>query len=253
MPIYWQNDSTLGTYWVRNGGSMLCAPTSGAMILASQQYYTGATNPAISTSWTAKSFQYKTWQDQVRNMAALMTTSPTLGTIMLPWSDSTFAGKGVSGRSSDFTRGGYGSTSFWPTGIKGSDVEPNLRARRGMMLTHGHYNRNITRILGTDYHTFWRHGGHFIAVNGFTRNDSNSNNDTFQINNPWSGMREWRRIKQIQGGIFGSWHSGWMGIPYWWTDKVVTLPVIATSAGYILQTDNRFEILEGYTQLGASN
>jgi hypothetical protein len=251
MPLYDQRYLGLGADMLPNGAakSQLCAPTAAAMILESQTYYTRVTNP--STGWIASHFQLQAFENRVRNLASLMSTSPLSGTMFLPWTDSFGAGKGVGGRKGDFAYGGEGSTSFWPTGVEGSDIEPLVRARRGVMMIHGHYDQDVTSILGTDYVTYWRDGGHYVAVSGFMRNDANPDNDTFIINNPMGGVLNVNRIMLIDGGTTWKRHT-FLGVPYYTLEKVVILPVIAGRAGYLSQSGNRFKILEGYSQLGAN-
>jgi hypothetical protein len=223
------------------------------MILAGQQYYSSATNPARVGSWTANNFSNRSWQTQVNNMADLVSCSPDWGTIILPWVDSYFAGAGVGGRSADFNRSS-GSTSFFPTGVSGSAIEPMLRARKGVMALYGHYTRHSTSILGVETVVFTRGTGHYVAVKGFTRNTTSAEQDTFEINNPSGAIREWSRIGQIQGGMFWQKHS-FLGIPYYTLEKVVILPVIASRAGYWVskQSGTYYPILEAHSHLGVGN
>jgi hypothetical protein len=249
MPLYDQTDESLGADLLPNGGqhSQLCGPTSAAMVLAGQVYYAGSVNQP--KGWTANSFIPKTWQNRVRNMCSLVSCSPSMGTMFLPWLTGVFEANGVAGRAGDFAQGGDGSASFWPTDIQGSDIEPLVRNRNGVVLNYGHYTRHDTKILGTHWITFGRGGGHFIAVSGFTRNNSDSNSDTFTINDPWGGVNQYYQIKQIAGGSVWSEHH-WLGIPYWTLDQVTILPVIAGHAGYVINNGDYYGVLEAYTRLG---
>jgi hypothetical protein len=250
MPLYNQTDNSLGSYWLPNGGShsMLCGPTSAAMSLASQVYYAGTVN--TPQGWTASSFVPKTWQQRVQNMASLVGCSPTGGTMYWPWLTNVGESNGVAGRAGDFKLGADDSASFWPEDVQGQDIEPYTQNRNSTVLIYGHYYRNDNNVLGTDFVTFSRNGGHVIAVSGFIRNGGGANNDTFVINDPWGGVYQWYKMLQIQGGFFWTRHTGWFGIPYWTLDSVVTLPVVGSQAGYLIHSGTYYGIMEAHTNLG---
>ncbi len=248
MPLYDQMSSSLPAEWLPNGpgGSMLCAPVSGAMVLAGQVHYAGAGNPA--RGWTATEFVPATWQNRVANMASLMSTNAVTGTFMIPLLKDFYLSKGVAGRAGDFMRPGLGGASATPMGVSGRNIEPLISARAGVVLGHGHFTRNSTTILGTEYVTFARNGGHFVAVSGFTRQNSSPEDDVFTIQNPAGGVKQWLQIQTLNGGLF--WEKRSFGpFPYWVLKTAVILPVLSFQAGYLEKSGTYYSILEGFTHL----
>ncbi len=256
MPLYDQRDPSFGSYWLPNGPSrsMLCGPTSGAMALQAVYGALWSEEKSKVGGWTRTSFVNKTRQQQIIAMAYKMSTDPRDGTTYIPW-DPPVISYGMNAglphratRAGDFpvAGGSGGSVSGWgPVVSVGRYVNRMRSAQKSAdIILHGKYSRDVTSILGVDTVTFWRDGGHIVAVRGHE-----SIAGLFQsvvIHDPSYAQRQNRMIGQLHAGTeWGSWH----GIPY--IKSVTILPTLGFQSSYLYSEGNTYRIIDGELGLWA--
>jgi hypothetical protein len=254
MPAYDQTGSSLsnvdGHNLLPNGAqhSMLCGPVSATMALQAQLTYTlpSAAHPNPVQGWTATNFSGRPWANQVLAMYDKTGADDVNGTVFLP-ADlgsliDTTESNGVSGRYTDFAHGAGHGTSYFPEHVEGGDIEPHLRAGQSVVVLHGHYTQVTDEGWWGCHLTYYsRHGGHYMAYHGFSRNNYTPDDDSFMINDPWWGQ-------QYSDRIATQWDS--VGIC-----SIEVGPVVGLGFGYYVgqSAGTGFEILEGFTYLGAIN
>jgi hypothetical protein len=246
MPLLDQTDSSLGTDLLPQGGSksQLCGPVSGTMVLTSYLKFKEEKLPQIQVlGWTLNSFQNKTWQTQVKNMATLMSTDPATGTIFYSSNSSKGVGLGVAGRTSDFTQGMViGTTStFGIDFTEASSLFSKLKAGNAIELNYGHYTGTKYNNLGISFTTFTREGGHLVALRGWS-------NSRLVLNDPWKAVVSYTylgKLFQSSDTDALSKNTSWLEVPS------VALPNSLKSAAFLvyLQQGNYYPIIEGYSSI----
>ena len=197
MPLYNQNDASIGSELLPNGPSKsaLSGPTAAAMAL--QGVITEVSSPAsiAEGSWIdstfLKGFDQLTFKEkqghQIRSMAAITGTSPTEGT------NPSRVGSGVYGRAEDFAIAGGATTSF-PVSFSNSTYVNYVKTdKSATVILFGHYTRTATTANGKTYYNYKRNGGHFVTVNGFSGNK-------LLLFDPWYGQRQEREVTIIKKG-----------------------------------------------------
>jgi hypothetical protein len=202
MPIYNQNDTSLGSALLPRGAALsaLCGPTSGSMVLAGVVSEVSSSSNIKSTSWTKANFLRgvstmtfsQKQKHQITQMTNLMNTDVyTSGT------SSTYAYRGAYGRKGDFLTAG-GATSGKPISYPNSNYINYIKNdKSAVLINFGHYLRSSSISNGKTYYSYRRTGGHYVAQNGFSGSD-------LMIYDPWYGVKVRRRITTIYDGCSGS-------------------------------------------------
>lgn len=203
MPLYSQNDEQIGKALLPSGGSrsMLCGPTSGAMVLQSiVDSLPGSATTLKATSWTQKSFVAATAglsardeaNAQIRIMASKMNTSPTVGTYGNYLTQASFARKG------EFTPAGTGANTAYPSSFPASSYISYVKDdKSSVILMYGYYSRSSSVSNGKTYYSYTRNGGHIVALNGFS-------GQKLLIYNPWYAVKDERSVTLLKKGCAGS-------------------------------------------------
>lgn len=247
MPLYNQNDPSLGSYWLPNGPekSMLCGPTSGSMALQAVYGNLWRAERAKVAGWTLSSFAGRTPVQQIQAMAGKMGTSPTGGSWFVPIWDLTSLNYVMnslpylaqSAGNFPVTGGSGGYVSGWGPVVDVDRYASHLQAthKSADIIVHGDYTRHTSCFLGACASYFTRDGGHIVAISGYETINGIKN---VVINDPWYAHRE----NHVFGQVYAV--DGW---------TVTVLPKVGIQSSYLYRSGSHYRIIDGELGIWAGN